>query len=336
MKGKERRFDIVGDKVYHSYQENYKKENGIYIKLPHEGKSGYGDVIQEYHSYKLISPYLRMPNIRLLTSKEGEKVLAVQKVLGESMGDLFFKDPHKAFVSLTNYANDLNMMWRNSVRKMDKSLLPIDKQLAFTDKVESYLAYSDAKEFLNAGSIIVNGVMYTDLVDKLNKILENLKLKSDPIMTLGHGDDHLGNILNDGNGGYYIIDPKLSGYYSPVDSYLNTALYLLLYKYNFIVKKENYSGEVVINYHLNGNSTTSLKDMAEILKLMENNISALSSNSFLIREFCVANLLRFVQGLNDPKNYSHTKINTMAYLGIAIELANGKFKNISELYEKLS
>lgn len=335
----DRVYDVAGKEVYHSYRDGRSADSGIYIKRPHSGaEGGYGDVVHEAESYGKVREYLRMPKVRVLKDKDGIEILTVQKVFGESIADLLLNEPDKAVSALNVYVGDVNNMWKETSKKMNPAEVEIDKKEDYEKRIESFLNSSEAQEFLNAKEVTINGVSYTDLRGKLNKVLSDLKSKSDPVMTLGHGDDHLGNILNDdksSEANYYAIDPMSSGYYSPSVSYLNTATHLLLYKYNFTNEKINNSNGIDLKYHLNGKFKKSSESIVPVIRQMEENLHSLSNEQFLTKEYFIGNLLRFVQKQNDPKNFDHTNPNNLAYLAMAIELASDKYKDISEIYEQL-
>ena len=332
-----RKFDVVGDKVYHSYRIGQPQTNGVYVKLPHEGSGGYGDVKQEYESYHKINSYLRMPLIRKIRDVDGVEILIIQKLAGEMIGDLLLRNPENASLCLERYAYDLQKMWRATVKPIKESMLAVNQRSGYTKRLESFFYFRETERFLTTPTII-NGTQYKHPGEMLEKVLQSLRSRTDSVMTLGHGDDHLANILTDVTGdslNYYIIDPKLAGFYPPAISYLNTAMYLLMYKYTYAIKEVIDGNKIQLDYSVMNKPAHSSYGIIDVLQIMEHGLLELNGGFGMFREYAIANLLRFVQHLNDPKNFHHTKPNQLGYLALAIELASNKYHTISEVYASI-
>jgi hypothetical protein len=265
------------------------------------------------------------------------EILIIQKLIGKAIGDLFLENPKRGASCLSRYAHDLKKMWEKTVEPIEESRLAIDCRSGYIKRLESFFYFRDTERFLQL-PVIINGICYKKIGEILEKTLESLRSRTDSVMVLGHGDDHLANILTDdlsSKPNYYIIDPKLAGFYPPTISYLNTAMYLLLYKYQYIVKENVAREEIRIEYGIPNESVSSKYGMIDVLKIMEYGLLELGGGLGMFREYAIANLLRFVQHLNDPKNFKHTQPNQLAYLALAIELANNKYSSISEIYENI-
>jgi hypothetical protein len=162
-------------------------------------------------------------------------------------------------------------MWEKTVEPIEESRLAIDCRSGYIKRLESFFYFRDTERFLQL-PVIINGICYKKIGEILEKTLESLRSRTDSVMVLGHGDDHLANILTDdlsSKPNYYIIDPKLAGFYPPTISYLNTAMYLLLYKYQYIVKENVAREEIRIEYGIPNESVSSKYGMIDVLKIME-------------------------------------------------------------------
>lgn len=314
-----RTFIPVGDNTLESFRGERPRS---FVKVSGPDVRGYEDPVTQYNSYQQLREYLHMPRVRLLYRQEGlPPLLVVKRVEGERYDEAFIESPDAFTASARMFVDDLNKMWQATEKPMKEDELVVNLRQATIETLQAVLG--DEKLAQSADlPIRVNGATYPSLRDLCSASLKRLRTQADPVMTLGHGDEHMKNLIITNNNGqidYQIIDSRLAGNYSPayaINTFVGTPL---LFMFNYQCSQK-IGTRWDISYRLNDEYQKPREALMECGRTMINNLGLLSQDEFLLKEYLFGNLVRSAINRVNPKNMRFTQPNIPAHIGMAVEL----------------
>ncbi len=325
-----REYKRVGENTFSICKKNKNGDigTGNFLKTECSGIPQYEVPNIQRKSYKILENYLHMPKCALLKKDTGD-LLVVNRVNGTTFNKAMLTNNYSFEIAALDFIHDLSNMWNQTTRKMEEDKLEIDLRNDSVETIKTVLRSDKIKMFKDF-PIIVNNIIYPSFENICRNVLNELQSKKDPLMVLGHGDEHFKNLhiskANDKDT-YSIIDPRKAGYYSPAYS-INTFIGSTLafdFDYKGDFKIEN--NKAIINFEMKNDFKQIMPELTGFLGVFKAKLANLSPISFLEDEYIFANLIRSSIGRVASKNKAVAEKNGMFTLGLAIEMYNKYGKN---------
>ncbi len=281
---------------------------GTYIRRPKT----------EYEGYKLLSPHLRMPRVKLADTVIGP-VLVVQGIDAPSASSMLTTDPDALAETLNGFLSDVYSMWQNTGKPMEIEKLSRNWKTETTSTLLK-LKKSPLIQEIEDLPIVVNGCTYPCLKSTMNRCLTRLTTVREPTMVLCHGDEHLGNLLS-GEDGYWVIDPgNYTGYNTPSSLVNNLVGGTYLFEYRYTGEHSITDGTFSVEYALTEEFVGPEKVMQPVFRTFEDLVIDLVNGDSLSKELLFINELRVALGWTKRRmDLSEIKKAGMLYTGLATE-----------------
>lgn len=265
---------------------------------------GYGDVLSEFDSYKVLRGYLKMPHARVIFPNT-QPLLVIKEVAGESVHDLLkIGNPTLAIQTVDKFFQDTSRMWGITEIDMNRSDLaydPFANSIKMLDRIRATI-----RDDINA---TINTSANLSLESTFQSVYRDLE-DGESKMVLGHGDENLMNLFA-GKNGYVILDPRVAGYYSPSCT-LNMSLVhplLFIFDYENLLPVES--------------QTVTYNAWADYIQCKLAWFDELYPDNKL-RALMFVNLARTTVGGVNPKNLPKTYKNRLAHLSLALSIYNNE------------
>ncbi|KKQ66974.1 MAG: hypothetical protein US86_C0002G0091 [Candidatus Daviesbacteria bacterium GW2011_GWA2_38_24] len=285
-------------------------------------------------AYRDLGGYLRVPrwkllgqygiSTRLLTHDQS---LIVQRVRGIRYDDAVLSSPEEFTQSVQRFTQDLSRLWQETKSRVDTNKVygkdikdqhrkePLDTISAFVSDPETQPVLSLPLQ--------INGVFYPSLEVMCQLCSRKLSEAYDPVVTVGHGDEHFGNLFVEdveGETTYKIIDPKRKMFYKSPATTVNTFLGgFLLFVFDYASSLATKNNGVNIDYQVAPQYRDGMRRVLACTQEMVQSLYNLGEGEFLTKEYLFANLIRSYIGRVAPKNQEKIKPNTAAHLAMAVE-----------------
>lgn len=277
-----------------------------------------------------------MPNVRLTGKLEPmtKQTLFIEPANGERADRALLHQPENFSRAASKFVHDEAKMWKETAHKVSEiEELPrrnvIEGMREDSVKtIESFLRSKETQTLLDL-PIVINGRSYQSLREICSECLELLRTQNDPVVVLGHGDEHLLNLFVDGQGeeaNYQIIDPRRRlTRRSPahvINNFLGTSL-LFVVDYDrptLEVVQANGRQELQMNYRVSTGNTNAYERVLTVARDLNIEMENLGAGDFMTKEYLFANLIRSYIRRVAVKNEGVSDKNRIAHLAEAVEI----------------
>ena len=307
----ERQFIQMSDYTFKLVNQN-NHNKAVYIKMGGQGGEGYGNVHQEFESLNRIKGFMNIPKFRYV-QKPDNSVLVIENVKSKNVFESM-RAGVSVGTTLTSFSTDLEKMWSETIKPMNEIHIARNIRLSSLDTA---IAVSNHRGEIMNKDLIINGIKYRSIERTIQELIHKFTVKKDDVMVLAHGDEHFGNILcSDGKKPYYVIDPRMSGYYPPPQILNNLfgSYFLFMKEWSFRIANDN---QGAIDIQFNSFEELETRDvLVAFISKMEESLSGISKNN-LLKEYLAINLLRVIIERVNPKNLATIRKNNMAQIALA-------------------
>lgn len=268
---------------------------------------------KEYEWYKLLSPHLNMPKVRLFRGIDQPTRLVVAEAPGIQAADFFNRNAGGLLKGQTeNFCDDLVTMWAKTAKPRPSVEPSLD---VYNGSKNALQAVLDNLDHLADKSLKINGFCYPSLRTTAGRVKDNLQFE-DPYVVLTHGDEHFGNlfITTSSPYRYTVIDPAYSGYSTPARA-VNTLLGstdVFYYHYDHTVSET--ADQLKIDYQVQ--QTTTLNAVHDPFNDLRHALGYFGSKSLPALMF--VNIARAAIGrIGRPGDTSYVTDKGLMWLGVA-------------------
>lgn len=297
----------IDHKAHYSFYLKTGSE-GTYIRRPKA----------EHAGYKMLSPYLRTPRVKLADTINGT-VLVVLGIEAPSASLALLSNPESAVASLNAFLLDIIEMWQETARPMEVEKLSRNWR---TETINTLLRLMNDPiiRAIDYFPVVVNGNSYPCLKSTMSECLRKLTTAKEPTMVLCHGDEHLGNLLS-GPDGYWAIDPgNYTGYNTPSSTVNNLVGGTYLFEYRYSGEAKVKQGVFSVEYALLDEFLYPELLMRPLFIKFEDSVKNMLGNNSLSKELLFTNELRVALGWSHRRmDLTEIKKTSLVYAGLATE-----------------
>jgi len=296
-----------------------------YLKSAVDGQTSQGFRIRrpdkEMEAYKLLSPYFNMPRARLAQTKTGP-VLVVRGINQPSADKIVKTDPAQVRTTFNCFIRDMSTMWQQTKKPMDESVLGRDWRGESLATLYKLMNHPQIEE-LATKKVVVNGRSYPSLGTTIEQVWQKLQ-RPEKTMVLSHGDEHIANLIPNGDG-YFLIDPgNWTGYNSPSAAVNNMVAgnYLFTYPYQGEIRV---NGAFEVDYRIGDDYVEPELMMREVFQDIDKIARDLNGGDSLDKEFLFVNMVRCGVGWVNRSGLTEADMSLgMVFTGMAVEKYYGE------------